>query len=343
MVGEVETGGKLARAALEAATATDDPPTTARALSVLSAACGMRGDMAESLRLCERALAVAKSAPALADLWLTLQLNRAAVLCNLDRRPEAIDAAERVRRSADLASNVPRLGQARTLLVELFFDTGRWDDALAEADLVLDGHAQADDEATVWGVASVVRAHRDPSFPDQELLERDWQAAMPSGRVVAPWHLAMCLAYERAGRSAEALELLTRGLTDSEEVTVAVDLVADAARLAMTLGDRAGIEAVLERVEIFARRSTGSSFQTVALHASGTVAGDAQQLAEAARRYAAAGRPLPQAQALEAAAAALAEAGDVDGARTHLDAARRLYAALGAEWDLTRTASLLRQ
>ncbi|GAA4462469.1 ATP-binding protein [Phytohabitans houttuyneae] len=343
MIGEVEAGGKLARTALEAATRAEDPPTTARALSVLSAACGMRGEAAESLRLCERALAVAKDDPALADLWLTLQLNRGAVLCHLDRRSEAIDAAERVRASADRAGNVLRLGQARTLLIELLFDVGRWDDALMEAHLVLDGQAHPDDEATVWGVANVIRAHRDPSFPDKELCKQDWRATKPGGRVVAPWHLAMCLAHERTGRGAEALTLLTGALDESEEVNVAVDLLADAARLAMSLGNSAGIQVVLDQVEIFARRNTGSSFEAVALHAAGLVGGDPVRLGEAARRYAAAGRPLPQAQALEAAAVALAEAGDAGGARANLDAARSLYAGLGAEWDLIRTASLLPQ
>jgi tetratricopeptide (TPR) repeat protein len=342
MVGEVDVGGVLAGQALDAANAADDQLTTARALSVLTVACGMRGDEAESLRLCERALTIAEGVPTLADLWLTLQTNRAALLSNLDRLPEAIDAAERVRESADRASNVSRLTQAKSVLVELMFATGKWDDALVEADTVIDGQAHADDEKTVWGVASLIRAHRDPSFEDRRLLD-DRHVAQFRGRVVGPLLLAMGLMRERAGRITDALALLMRGLADSEEVTVAADLLADVTRLGVALGDPQAIQMVLDQVEIFTRRSTGSSFQNVALHCAGLATRDPVRLSEAARRYAAAGRPLPQAQALEAAAIALAEAGDAAGARVHLDEARRIYAALGSEWGLSRTAALPRQ
>jgi tetratricopeptide (TPR) repeat protein len=344
MLGQVEAGGELARGALEAATSAADLPTTARALSVLSVVCGMQGNEAESLSLCEHALAIAEGDPTLADLWLTLQINRAAVLSNLNRLHEAIDAAERVRASADLTGNVLRLGQARSVLVELLFSTGRWDDALVEAGSAVDGQVHADDEATVWGVVGVIRTHRDPSsFEGVDPLNYERHAAQIRGRVVGPFLLAMALAHERAGRGGEALALLMRGLIESEEATVAADLLADVARLGMALGDQVAIQLVLDHVGPVARRAGGSSFQTIAVHCAAVVARDPVRLREAARRYAAAGRPLPQAQALEAAAVALAGAGDADGARIHLDEARHLYATLGAEWDLSRTASLLHQ
>jgi hypothetical protein len=213
-----------------------------------------------------------------------------------------------------------------------------------EGDLVLDGLAGADTEAAVRGLAALIRGHRDPTFEDRELLDdHNWRGVDIGGRVVGPFLLATALAHERAGRAAEALALLTRGLTESEEATVVADVLPDAARLAAALDDRAAIRTVLDHAEILARRSAGSSFQTVALHAAGLVAGDPMRLREAAQRYAATARPLPQAQALEAAAVALAEVGDAAGARAHLDQARRLYAALGSEWGLSRTAALLRQ
>ena len=342
-IGQVEVGGELAAKALDAATAAEDLSTTARALSVMSVVCGMRGDEVEALRLCERALAAAEGDPTLADLRLTLQLNRAAALSNLDRWREAIDAAERVRGSADLASNVPRLGQARSLLIELLFCAGRWDDALLEADLVLDGQAGMEIETMVFGLVAMIRAHRDPTFDGHDLLDDDRHVAHLRGRVVGHLLLAQGLAHDRAGRTAEALALLLHGLAESEEATVVADLLADVAGLAVKLDDEAAIRTVLDHVESLAHRSAGSSFQAVTLHSAGLVARDPVRLREAARRYAAAGRPLPQAQALEAAAVALAGAGDAAGARIHLDEARHLYATLGAEWDLDRTASLLRQ
>jgi len=340
MVGEVEFGGELAGAAFEAATAADDLPTTARALSVLSFVRAMSGDDLESLRMAERALAVAEGDPALADLRLTLDINRAAVLGNLDRCREAAAAAERVRAAAELVGNVPRLRQAGCVLVETLFVAGRWDDALAEADAVLDGQPDADARATVGGVVAMIREHRDQAVVVGDLVGDDWRSAYIHGRVVSSLLLAIGLAHERAGRRAEALTLLTQGLAESEESAVATDLLASVARLAVATSHGAAIQVVRERIEMSLRRRAGSAFQTVALHCTGLIAQDPVQLREAARRYAVAGRPLPRAQALEA--AAVAAAGDPTAARTDLDDARRLYTALGAEWDLARTASLLR-
>src|SRR5205823_3357500 len=75
--------------------------------------------------------------------------------------------------------------------------------------------------------------------------------------------------------------------------------------------------AVLERAEAAARDTTVPHGQAVALHCRGLVERDADTLVRAAKEYAAAGRPLPEAQALEAAAVALAEARDAAGAREH--------------------------
>jgi DNA-binding CsgD family transcriptional regulator len=65
-------------------------------------------------------------------------------------------------------------------------------------------------------------------------------------------------------------------------------------------------------------------------------------LVKAAEEYASTGRPLPRAQALEAAAMALADAGDTAGARGPYTEAFALYTELGARWDLARTQALFR-
>jgi hypothetical protein len=61
-----------------------------------------------------------------------LQINQAAVYGELDRYSEAIESAAQVRRLADEAGNVVRLAQAQSVLGELLFEVGHWDDALAE-------------------------------------------------------------------------------------------------------------------------------------------------------------------------------------------------------------------
>jgi DNA-binding NarL/FixJ family response regulator len=51
---------------------------------------------------------------------------------------------------------------------------------------------------------------------------------------------------------------------------------------------------------------------------------------------------LPRAQALEAAAVAKADRGDLKGAREHFTNAFSLYSSLGASWDLARTQAKFR-
>ncbi len=82
--------------------------------------------------------------------------------------------------------------------------------------------------------------------------------------------------------------------------------------------------------------------RAVAPHCRGLLQNDPDRLLKAAEGYRVAGRPLPRAQALEAAAIALAERGDVAAARVHFTDAYALYAKLGAEWDLARTQARFR-
>jgi hypothetical protein len=65
-------------------------------------------------------------------------------------------------------------------------------------------------------------------------------------------------------------------------------------------------------------------------------------LLQAADTYEKARRPLPQAQALEAAAALLAERDGAAAARAPFTAALGIYTRLGAEWDLTRARARFR-
>jgi DNA-binding NarL/FixJ family response regulator len=82
--------------------------------------------------------------------------------------------------------------------------------------------------------------------------------------------------------------------------------------------------------------------RAVGAHCRGLLDRDPAMLRAAADDYAAAGRLLPRAQALEAAAVALADAGDVAGARAQFTEAFSVYTELGAGWDLARTQATFR-
>ena len=147
----------------------------------------IRGDLADALPLYDRALAVTETDPALTDLGMLLQINKAVTLCNLDRYDEALATAERARQLADQFGTTFRLAQAHGMLGQLFFETGRWDEALAEIETVpmdLKEPAAASDEL---GISAVISFHRnDPaaarSLPGRRRAARaaDRAASNPS-------------------------------------------------------------------------------------------------------------------------------------------------------------------
>ena len=91
--GEFETGEQVATSALAAATEAGDNWAMGWALHVLSLVTAVQGRLAESLPLSDRALTVTQADPALTDLRLLLQLNKAVTLGNLDRYDEAVVVA----------------------------------------------------------------------------------------------------------------------------------------------------------------------------------------------------------------------------------------------------------
>ena len=128
----------------------------------------------------------------------------------------------------------------------------------------------------------------------------------------------------------------------TEQAELTADLLADAVRLAVAVGDPTGARAIARRAEAVARtprcRTCGPSRRTAAV-CSTTIP---VQLLRAAEHYEAAGRLLPRAQALEAAGVAFADGGDVTGARTLFTDAFAHYTTLGADWDLARTQAKFR-
>ncbi len=93
---------------------------------------GMQGQMTDALPLFDRALAVTQADPALTDLRMLLQINKAITLGNLDRYDEALAAARQALALADYVGTVVRLAQAHGALGQLLFDIGRWDEAMIE-------------------------------------------------------------------------------------------------------------------------------------------------------------------------------------------------------------------
>ena len=337
-LGEVETAGRVATAALAAASQTGDNWATGWALHVLTIVTGVQGQMADALPLFDQALSVTQSDPALTDLRLLLQINKAVTLGGLDRYEEAFAAARQARHLADQVGTVVRLAQARGALGQLLFDTGRWDEAMAEVEVLHDDVNEPGAACSDHGIAAVICFHRgEISAARCHLAAAIPHAQRIGNRVVGPLALARSLDSECADALPAALAVLTTGFADNkEELEEIEDLFADAVRLAAEIGDLDTATAIAGHAAALAAESEVPHRRANALYCRGLLDHDATGLLAAAERYGEASRPLLSAKALEAAADDFVAADDRDRARAAFTRAVEIYTSLGAVTDVAR-------
>lgn len=344
-LGEVIVAGDVATEALATAEQAGDRWALGWSLHVLIIVSLMRGDMAAALPLFNRALDVVADDTALTDLALLLQVNQAVALGDLDRYKEALHAAERVRDLADNTGSLVRLAQAQSALGTLLFEVGRWDDAQAEVENLSDDFKDPSVTCCDRGVAATIAFHRgDPDTARQHLSLAAPSAEKIGNRVVASLALARSLDHEISDEPAEALAVLTAGVTShAEELDEMEDLLPEAARLAAQTGTADAAADIATQAATLARRSQVPHRLAAAAYCRGLLDGDPALLQDAAERYDDAGRPLLRAKALEAAAIGYATRGDRGSARKAFTRADDLYDGLGANWDLAHLRAQLRR
>jgi DNA-binding CsgD family transcriptional regulator/tetratricopeptide (TPR) repeat protein len=337
-LGEVEKAGQVAVTALAAASEASDNWAMGWALHVLTIVTAVQGQMTDALPLFDRALLVTQADPALTDLRLLLQINKAVALAGLDRYEEAFAAARQARHLADQAGTVIRLAQAHSALGQLLFDTGRWDDAMAEVELLHEDLKEPAAACSDLGIAAVIRFHRG----EITAARRHLAAAVPhakriGNRVIGPLALARSLDCEQAEALPEALAVLTAGFPGNTEDLEEMDgLFADAVRLATRTGDLGLAQALAGHAAALAAGPEIPHRQANALYCRGLLDQDATRLLMAAERYSDASRPLLRAKALEAAAGDFVCTGDRGQARAAFTRAVEIYASLGAATDVAR-------
>jgi DNA-binding CsgD family transcriptional regulator len=343
-LGEVERAGQVAATALDTASRAEDNWAMGWALHVLTIVTAVQGKAAEALPLFDRALAVTEADPALTDLRILVLLNQAVMLGGLDHYDEAFAAVKQAQQLAEQAGTMIRLAQAHCALAQLFYETGRWDDALAEVEAARDDLEEPGAACCDLGIAAVICFHRGESGAARGHLGTATAHSERLGnRVIPPLALARSLDHEHSGALPDALAELTAGLTsNAEELKEIEDLLPDAVRLATEIGDKDLADELATRVESLAAESGIPRRLANALMCRGLADHDAAQLLRAADLYAAASRPLLSAQALEAAASGFVGADDRDSARLAFTRAWELYGSLGADTDVARLAARFR-
>jgi DNA-binding CsgD family transcriptional regulator/tetratricopeptide (TPR) repeat protein len=335
-LGEVEKAGRVAAEALDEASETGDSWAMGWALHVLTMVTAAQGQMTDALPLFDRALTVTRADPALTDLRLLLQINKAIALGILDQYEEALAAARQALALADHVGTVVRLVQAHGALGQLLFDTGRWDDAMIEVESLDEDLKEPAATCCDHGIAAVISFHRgEMDEARSHLAIADQHAERIGSRVIASLSLARSLDREHSDALPDALAVLTAGFGDNMvELDEIEDLLADSVRLAIETGDVATAKTLTGHAEALASGSEIPHRQANALYCRGLLDHDAAVLISAAQRYEQAGRPLVRAKALEAAAREFLGAGDRDEGRSAFTQAVDVYDSLGAAADV---------
>jgi DNA-binding CsgD family transcriptional regulator len=336
-LGEVEKAGQVAATALAVGSEAGDNWAIGWALHVLTIVTSGQTEMAAALPLFDRALTVTEGDPALTDLRLLLQINKAVTLGDLDRHEEALTAARQARSIAGQVGTVIRLAQAHSALGQLFFDTGRWDDAMAEVEALREDLKEPIAACTDLGIAAVICFHRGEIAAARRHLAAAVPQAERIGNRVGPLILGRCLDREHDGALPEALAVLTAGIAgNAEELDDVEELLADAVRLATTIGDLGTAQTLADQAAALAADSEIPHRQANALYCRSLLDHDPAALLAAAERYYDAGWPLLTAKALEAAAGEFVRAGEREQARAAFVRAVEIYASLGAAADVAR-------
>jgi DNA-binding CsgD family transcriptional regulator/tetratricopeptide (TPR) repeat protein len=342
--GDIDAAAREANSALNSATEAGDTWATGWALHVLALGTAIRGTLTDSLPLYDRALAVTETDPALSDLGLLLQANKAIALFGLDRCDEALATAEHALRRAGQVGTAIRLAQAHHVLSQGLFEMGRWDDALAEISAVPEDLKQPAVVCCDLGICAMIGFHRNqPEVARRHLAAAEPHAERSGHRSVPVFTLARSLDLELTGELTAALAVLSDALDGNlDDLGESEDLLGDAVRLALKVGDKAKAQTLTGQAAALAHGAQTPRRLANALYCAGLVDQDAAALLAAAQRYAEASRPLLRAKALEAAAECLVHADEKTAARQAFELAVEVYEFLGAEADLNRVQSQFR-
>ena len=342
-IGEVEKAGQVADRALAAASEAGDNWAISWALHVLTVVTGVAGRATDALPLFDRALTVTQSDPALTDLRLLLQINQAVTLINLDRYEEALAAARQARQLAEQVGTTFRVSQAHFALGQLLFETGRWDEALAEVDALPEDLKEPALACAELGIAAVISFHRGEIDAARHYLAAAAPRAERVRRFVGTLVLARSLDREQAGALPEALAELTGTFdANTEELEEIEYLLADGVRLAIQTGDLSTAQALAGHAAGLAAGSEVPHRQADALYCRALLNRDPAGLLAAAERYDDASRPLQRAKALEAAARHFLDICDHGQAQAAVTSAVEVYISLGAAADVARVQAMFR-
>lgn len=340
-------------AALDQAKSTADPVAMSEALQELWYLETVRRDHGAALAHVDRALAATAGEPGLVRWQLHLLDNRAFTLQNLDRLDEASEVLARTRA---LSNHVrPRAGRYHVATAVHSYWLGRWDEALAELEILADHNHQAEffdlrPQAPLlqYGVAALIAAqrgdtgalrshlHAAAAYPPAGLGDQENSDFLVVARAID--------AGQRAGADAELAGLDVLLDLNYGRTTLRHQWLPTIVRLALDADDRTRVKAALEVSEIEAAQETPAARARTALTwCQGLVGRDTAALLAVARHHGDVGRPVEMAAALVDAAAVMAWHGETDPAEDTFSQALTMLTELGATFDIDRAITRMKK
>lgn len=343
-LGEFTKADQVAADAVAAASEAGDNWAMSWALLVMALVAMQQGQLTDALPLYDRALTVTEVDPALTDLRLLLQINKAVALSKLDKHDDALAAAGQARHLADQVGTAIRLAQAHSALGQLLFITGRWEDAIVEVEVLPENLKEPGAACCDLGIAALISFHRGEFAAARRHLAASAPHAKRLGQLlIGPLALARSLDHEHDGALPKALAVLTEAFEgDTEELGEIEDLLADAVRLATKTGDLGAARVLTGHAAALATESETPHRRANSLYCRGLLDHDAPRLLAAAECYDDAGRPLLSAKALEAAAGEFVGMDERGQARDAFTRAVEVYSSLGAAADVSRVQATFR-
>jgi DNA-binding CsgD family transcriptional regulator len=319
---------------LAEATASGDRWAITGSANIVAAVLADRGDLAGALEYFDRGLAATEGQATLADQRRLLLANRGGMARRLDRFEQARADLLQARALAERTGNIRRLKSIQAGLCALYFGIGQWDDAIIEAEL------REDVEDVMFrleadGVAAQIALNRQDNRTARQRLASA-RALFEQTGILGAHQRAAANEREVAGDPAGALAILSAALGATAGRIETGTWLPDIVGLATELGEQETAVAAARRAEELISAGQVPRRLAAAVHCRGLLDADPAALLRAADAYEQIGLPLPQAEALEAAAGLWADAGDTTSARPPFVAAMDLYTELGADWDITR-------
>ena len=336
-----------AQRARDEALASGDAHAMAYGLQAVAGASRWQGRFGDALDLADQAAAALQRAGPIVDSQLDPNLIRANCLFDLDRDAEAWEAYATDLRLAERGLGTFFLCFHHLSMARACFLTGRWDDALTEIGLAHEVPDHLGHAVHLTGLATLIAVHRQDRDEAARLRPAlDRPLATGPGRFThddRSWGRGLAALAE--GDQAAAFGVLAaawRQCVAGNREYCGHYLLPDLAAAAGPLGEQETARRAVAELERYATGRNVPALHRSASCAAGILDGDAGALLRLADSYAAAGRPLLEAQAREHAAEALAAGGGAGEARLQLDAAQARYAQLDAAWDAARADARLR-